>query len=74
MSKKLQAAAERILEARSQSRMECEGGYPDQWAFRKVDGKDHVICATVDHDGAPVLDIYLVDDFIQENDCWLDEP
>jgi hypothetical protein len=59
----------KIVEMSSGSRLDCYGGYPDDWMILG----DLVILATVSHKDEPRLIIKEVDEFIEENREWLEE-
>ncbi len=60
-----------ILETMSGSRLDVEGGYPDAWLFRDIDGVTHVICATLGYKGQPELILQDISEFISDNECWI---
>jgi hypothetical protein len=63
-----QLLAARIVKEQSDSRLDTSGGYPDRFAF--IDNL--IVIASLDHDGAPDLEIEDLEKFITENDFWLE--
>ena len=57
-----------IIDMHDQNRIDNDGGYPSSWVIEN--GK--VYWATIDHDGAPELEMMLIQEFIDDND-WLVE-
>lgn len=62
-----------IMHQRERSVYELVGGYPPDWRIEVHDNEVWVIVADVDHDGAPRLEFQAAEDWVMENDCWLED-